>query len=103
MDCMRKIFLMAGVVATAIGMSAIASGSAFAMGCLNNRADLVPLSLTHNPMADNGEHGAKSEGFGYDRNAYLSVIAQGNTCNTTEQSQPLTDNGMVGSHAVRSN
>jgi hypothetical protein len=81
---MRNVYLMAGLVATAIGLSAVSTGSAFAMGCLTNQENLPGVSLTNNPMVPN-------EGFGYDKTDADAAIAKGNTCSTTEQSQAVSD------------
>jgi len=87
---MRNIIVLAGIVATTIGLGAVSTGSAFAMGCLSPEVQaLVPVDLTHNAMGDNSQHGASSTGFGYDKAAYDAAYAKGNACPASEQSQPI--------------
>jgi hypothetical protein len=79
---MRKLSLLAGAVALAIGCGGAAS-SAFAAGCLTNQEQLPPMSLTHDAMIDGA-------GFGYDKGAYDAELAKGNSCAVTQQSQPVS-------------
>jgi hypothetical protein len=82
---MRKISLFTGIVATVIGLGAVATaGSAFAEGCLTAQQQLPPISLSQDSMIPNA-------GFGYDNDAYDAALAKGNICTTTQQSQPVSD------------
>lgn len=88
---MRKSILLAGLVATTMGLGAVSTGSAFAMGCLSPELATPPVSLTNNAMGDKSQNGAASKGFGYDRDAYLAALAKGNACGTSEQSLPVSE------------
>ena len=79
---MRKISLFAGVVALALGATAVSS-SAFA-ACLTSQEQLTPMSLTHDDMVPNA-------GFGYNKDAYNAALAKGNACPVTQQAQPVSD------------
>jgi uncharacterized protein (DUF1501 family) len=88
---MRTSILLAGIVATTIGFGAVSTVSASA-ACLSPELATPPVSLSHNDMADksqNGYGGASSQGYGYDKGAYLAALAKGNSCGTTEQSAPI--------------
>lgn len=87
---MRKSILLAGLVATTIGLGAVSTGSAFAMGCLSPELATPPASLTYNDMNDESANGASSTGYSYDRNAYVAALAKGNSCGVDQQSQPVS-------------
>jgi hypothetical protein len=80
---MRNVSLLLGAVAMAAGLSVV-STSAFADACLTSQDNLVPMSLSHNAMVPGA-------GYGYDKDAYDAALAQGNVCQTTQQSQPVSD------------
>ena len=86
---MRTSILLAGIVATTIGLGAVSTASAFA-ACLSPELATPPVSLTNNQMADKADHGASSQGYGYDKGAYDAALAKGNACGTSEQSQPVS-------------
>ena len=95
---MRSKYVLAGIVTMTIGLGAISTGSAFAMGCLSPEVATPPVSLANTPMGDMSDHGAWSKGFGYDRDAYLAALARGNACGTSQQSQPLAATELPAHH-----
>ena len=102
---MRTSILLAGIVATTIGLGAVSTGSAFAAGCLAPEVATPPVSLSHNDMGDKGTNfaGASSKGFGYDRDAYLAALAKGNSCGVDQQSQPVSDTHIKTNQPVYNN
>jgi|GEM_PF-4927023 len=79
---MRKISLVAGLVAMTIGLGGVsAASSAFAATCLNPAAGTI--DLTHNPMVPGA-------GWGYDKDAVDAELAKGNRCDLQQQSQPIS-------------
>jgi hypothetical protein len=82
MQKMRKISLLAGLLAVTLGGAAVSTTAPAFAACLNPDAGLI--DLTHNAM----QPGA---GWGYDKDAVDRELAKGNRCDLVkQQSQPVT-------------
>jgi hypothetical protein len=88
---MRKISLFAGVVALALGVTAM-SGSAFA-ACLNSERQLPAVSLTQ-------DTGNDLQGLSNDDDAYQAILNEGNSC-LVQQSQPVAQDNRAPRTAPR--
>jgi hypothetical protein len=81
---MRKFSLVAGLLVSVIGLSAVSTtSSAFAAGCLPNQNGAALQSLTNDTMVPNAGAGPHS--------SYDVTSVQGNSCSVTQQSAPVQD------------